>query len=249
MKKLILLASLAVPFSLFADSGLPDQPYLYVEGKAEVEKPADVVTLSFNLTARNPDQAKANQEVQAKANRIFALLKDAKLGDNDVIADNIRSEPQFEGDENSRRGQGKIIGYSVTRTFSAEIRNISGFPKLVNDLLGISGVEVSKVETGLSKEKEIQDEMFDKALTNARERADKMLKPMGMTIDSVFAVSSAPLRDIESRMFEPSPTTERVVVTGNYIATGGPPGPLEYRLGPVSISQAVHVIYLISPAK
>ena len=249
MKKFVLLALVTWPLSGLAGSGIPDKPYIYVEGKAEIEKPADIVTLQFNVVARNADQAKANQEVQTKANRIFALLKDGKFGENDVIADDIRSEPQFEGDESGRGKQGKLIGYSVTRSFSAKTRDISGFPKLVNDLLSISGVEFTKIERSLSKEKEIQEEMFEKALTNARGRAEKMLKPMGMTIDSVFAVSTAPLGDIESRLLAASPTTERVVVTGNYIPTGAGVPPSEYRLAPVFISQNVHIIYLISPAK
>ena len=249
MKKLVLLALMNLPVSLFAAGGLPDKPYIYVEGKAEIEKAADIVDLRFDVVARNADQGKANQEVQTKANKIFALLNDAKIAKNDVTADDISSEPQFEGDENSRTKQGKIIGYSVTRPFSAKIRDISVFPKLVNDLLGISGVQFTKIERGLSKEKDVRDEMFDKALTNARERADKMLKPLGMTIDSVFAVSSAAFQNIESEMFEVSPDTERVIVTGNYIPTGGPPAASEYRLAPVAISHKVHVIYLISPAK
>jgi len=51
--KLVLLACLCLPLSLFAQGGLPDKPYIYVEGKAEIEKPADMVTLRFDrLRAR-----------------------------------------------------------------------------------------------------------------------------------------------------------------------------------------------------
>ena len=81
MNKFVLLACVSLPVSLFADGGLPDKPYIYVEGKAEIEKPADMVTLRFQLVARNADQAKANQEVQTKANKIFALLNEKKIAD------------------------------------------------------------------------------------------------------------------------------------------------------------------------
>ncbi|MBA3762601.1 MAG: hypothetical protein M3505_01950 [Verrucomicrobiota bacterium] len=46
--KSVLLAWLALPLSVLAGSGLPDQPYIYVVGKAELEKPADMVTLRFD---------------------------------------------------------------------------------------------------------------------------------------------------------------------------------------------------------
>lgn len=65
----IIFASL--PLSLLAQGGLPSQPYIYVEGKAEIEKPADLVTLRFDVVTRNADQAKANQEVQGKAAKIL----------------------------------------------------------------------------------------------------------------------------------------------------------------------------------
>ena len=62
---LFALLTLSISTVAFADGGLPNQPYIYVEGKAEIEKPADMVTLRFDLVARYADQTKANQEVQA----------------------------------------------------------------------------------------------------------------------------------------------------------------------------------------
>jgi uncharacterized protein len=244
--KLPLLLCLVMPTTLLAEGGLPSQPYLYVEGKAEIEKPADMVTLRFELVARNADQAKANQEVQAKANKILELLKDRKIAENDVIAADLKSEPQYENEEQAGRKYGKIIGFAVTRSFSVRVRDVTAFAKLVNELLAIGGTEFSWIEAELTKEKEVRDEIFEKALVNAREQAEKTLKAMGMKIDSVFAVSPVAFPEIQSRMFA---TTERVVVTGSYIPTGGDLPPSKYVLAPVKVSQSIHVIYLISPAK
>ena len=204
------------------------------------------MTLRFDLVARNPDQSKANQEVQAKANRIFALLKERKIEENDVIAADLKSEPQYSRKEESSRRQGKIIGYAVSRSFSIKVRDVTAFAKMVDELLAIGGTEFSGIDTGLIKEKEVTDEIFEKALANARERADKTLKPMGMKLDSVFGVSAAPFPEIQSKMFA---ATERVVVTGSYIPSRGNLAPSQYRLAPLKVSESIYVIYLISPAK
>src|SRR6266576_3233196 len=135
MKKLVLLACASLPLSAFAQGGLPDKPYIYVEGKAEIEKPADMVSLRFDLVARNADQAKANQEVQTKANKIFALLNGKKITQSDVVASDIKSEPQFQKNEEYGSKRGKIIGYSVTRSFTAKVREIQIFASLVDELL------------------------------------------------------------------------------------------------------------------
>ena len=70
----------------------------------------------------------------------------------------------------------------------------------------------------------------------------RLLSGLGMKIDSVFAASRAAFPQIASEMFASSDdeaTRERVVVTG----------PPEYVLGPYSVRENAHVIYLISPAK
>jgi uncharacterized protein len=248
MKKLVLLALASLPLSVLAQGGLPNAPYIYVEGKAEIEKPADMVTLRFDVVARNPDQPKANQEVQAKANKIFALLKERNIAENDVIAADLKSEPLYSKEDESRRNQIKVIGYKVTRSFSVKVRDVTAFAKLVDELLAFGGTEFSGIDAGLNKEKEVVDQIFRDALVNAREQAEKTLKTMDMKIDSIFAVSPTSFPDIQSRIFGSS-TTERVIVTGSYIPTGGNLEPSEYRLAPVKVSQSIHVIYLISPAK
>jgi uncharacterized protein YggE len=245
MRRFLLLL-FSLPLVAFADSGLPSAPYIYVEGKTEVEKPADVVTLRFDLVGRAPKQPKANEDVQTNANKIFALIKDHKIADSDVIAEDIRSEPEFEkGDEYSDK-PGKLIGFKVTRFFQIKLRNLAAFPKLVDELISISGVEFSGIEGGLSKQKEIESETWEKALANAREQAEQTLKPMNMKIDSVFAVSPVSFPEIEAGIFGGegsryaalrSPEAERVIMMP------------QYRFAPVKVTQRVHVIYLISATK
>jgi uncharacterized protein YggE len=242
--KLPLLLCLVLPMTVLAEGGLPSQPYLYVEGKAEIEKPADMVTLRFEVVARNADQTKANQEVQAKAVKILALLDQKKIAQIDVVASDLKSEPQYENEEESSRKHGKIIGYSVTRPFSIKVRDVAAFPKLVDELIASGGVEFSGVDAGLSDDKAMKDDIWKKALMNAHERAEKTLKEIGMKIDSIFAVSPVTFPEIRQKIFGYS---ERP--SGEYETAFRQLPPSQYRLAPVAITQSVHVIYLISPVK
>jgi hypothetical protein len=78
MKHFVFLLVLGLSISVLAAGGLPDKPYIYVQGKAEIEKPADIITLRFDLVGRAPEQPKANEDVQTKANKIFALITRAE---------------------------------------------------------------------------------------------------------------------------------------------------------------------------
>src|SRR5207249_11974602 len=125
--------------------------------------------------------------------------------------------------------------------FEIKLRDLAVFPERVDDLIKIAGVEFYGIEGGLAKEKEIESEMWEKALANAREQADKTLKPLNMKIDSVFAVSPVSFPEIETGIFgyegsrrAVAQEVERVIVTP------------QYRFAPVTVTQRVHVIYLIS---
>src|SRR5438552_4057290 len=149
MKRFLLFSLVIFPISVFAEGGLPDKPYIYVQGKAEIEKPADMVTLRFDIVGRAPEQPKANQDVQTKANKAFDLIKSAKIAETDIIAEDLRSEPEFEQSENYSRGRGKLIGYKVTRPFEIKVRDVTVYAKLVDELLNLGLTEFSGIEGGL----------------------------------------------------------------------------------------------------
>jgi hypothetical protein len=246
MKRFLFFSLVLFPISVFAEGGLPDKPYIYVQGRVDLEKDPDMITIFCNVVAHNPDPAKANQEVQVKATKVLAMCDEGKIAKKDVVAQSIRSEPDYEENAKGEKNRYKILGYTVTRPINVTIRDLSIFPKLVDDLFNLGAVEVSHVESGLSTQAQMEEEAWKKALANARESADKTLKTLGMKIDSEFAVSPEAFPEIQDKIFR----SNRVVVTGMNVPTPEDlVDPHHYRFLPVTFSQNVHVIYLISPAK
>jgi uncharacterized protein YggE len=248
MKRFLFFSLLILPLPVFAEGGLPDKPYIYVKGIAGDQKPPDTVILRFDIVARAPDQPKANADVQARSNKVFGLLRERKVSDNDVVAEQIKSEADFEQTEGGYPRRGKLVGYVVTRNFSVKLRDVTAYAKLVDDLITAANVEFTGIEGIYSKEKEVTKQLWDKAISDARSQADATVKQLGMKVDSAFAISPVTIPDITPNMF-PRNTEERTVVTGSNIPTQQDRVASEYRLPPVEFTQSVHVIYLISPAK
>src|SRR5689334_1011419 len=124
MKPVLFLLLLSVALPAFAQDGLPSQPYVYAKGKAEIEKTPDMVTIQFGIVTHNIDQGKANAEVQGKATKILTMLNSRKIDEKDVIAGDIKSDPEYERDETNDRGRGKLIGYTVRRTFNVKLKDL-----------------------------------------------------------------------------------------------------------------------------
>jgi uncharacterized protein YggE len=70
-----------------------------------------------------------------------------------VIAQDLRSESQFENEENYQK-RGKLVGYAVSRRFEVKVGDVARFRALADDPIAIGGVQFSQIEGGLQKAKE-----------------------------------------------------------------------------------------------
>src|SRR5215831_9554489 len=111
MKIFIIILIAITPGLLLAqaNAGLPDKPYIYVRGSAESKKAPDIVTVNFDLVGRAPERAKANDDVQSRAAKVFDMLGKLNIGKDDTIADDFRTEEEFEESESGARKSQKVI--------------------------------------------------------------------------------------------------------------------------------------------
>jgi uncharacterized protein YggE len=106
------------------------------------------------------------------------------------VAQDLQSEPKYERDEADQNKRGQLIGYVVTRSFKVNVRDLTKYGKLGDQIMALGGIRLGYISGELSDREKLGEELWPKAIANAREQAEKTLKPMGMKIDSVFAVSS-----------------------------------------------------------
>jgi len=125
------------------------------------------------------------------------------------------------------------------------VRDLTKYGKLGDQIMAVGSVKLGYVSGEVSDRQKLAEELWPKAIANAREQAEKTLKPMEMKIDSVFAVSSIDFGEIRGEFLKGG---ERVVVMGMNIPAP-PDQPSEYRLKMIVTESTAHVMYLISPAK
>jgi len=108
----------------------PNQPYIYVEGKAEIEKPADHGKRSaFDLITRNIDRAEGEPGGSDQGHQGFSPYSTVRKSPrNDVVAQDLTSEPGISGRRKfhaeSRQAQ------STTKSqgpFSVKVPGFNGF--------------------------------------------------------------------------------------------------------------------------
>lgn len=245
MKTFLALFIALTPFVL-ADA-LPNVPYLFVQGSAEVERKADSVWLKFALSVTDADVTKANGAVQKQASKVFALLKAAEIPDEDVIASDILSDNEY--DQAGGYGvRGKFLGYRVQREFAVKVRALAKFPKMINDLFALNVRYFKGVTEEYSKAKKAEQETQEMAMESARAEADKSARIAGMKVDSVWAISSETFPQIQNRMLGYNIFGTPLSAAGTDPENKAEVAP-EYRIPSIKFNRTVYVIYLISPVK
>ena len=245
--KIILFILLSLPIYVFAGDGLPSQPYIYVEGNGKIQRDPDMVTLSFSLGSFDRKLDAAVKKVQGQATKVFTLLDGEKIAQKDVIAESIRWQSGYENDDTYSEKHG-AKGYRANREISVVVRDVGAFPKIIDELLAAGVEDFTTVAPSLSNQDELNDQTHGLAVANAREQAEKTLQTEKLKIDSLFAISSIPFPQIGSDILQARSEADRVVVTGSN-STPNKLAPSQYRLAPISVTQTVHAIYLISPVK
>jgi uncharacterized protein YggE len=243
MKCLLLLLSSLLATTAFA-GGLPTTPYIYVQGAAEERVNPDTLTLGFNLTATDKDQARAKAVVTEKSAAVFKLFGQYGIGDDAVIAEAISVTENY---QYGPAGKREFEGYVVNRAFSVKLGDFALYPKLVNALIELRVDSLGNAQTSFSKSAEHATELKKAALAQARREADDIAASLGARITAVFAVSPIAFGEIPQAIFGgsgPRPMVRTFDLAMSAAKNSGD----KYVFDQLTLSERLHVIFLIEPA-
>lgn len=105
---------------------IPDYPFVFVVGKADIDRAPNIATCSFTLRAREQDPDKAASIVEDRLKSVLATLKANHVTPNDIESFNI--EKQVLTDENNDNERTVIKGYDVWRNVKFTVRQLASVP-------------------------------------------------------------------------------------------------------------------------
>lgn len=243
MKSLLLLLSSLLVATAFA-GGLPTTPYIYVQGAAEERVDPDQLTLNFNIIATDKDQVQAKTLVTGKSASVFKLLEQLAITDEAIVAQAISVTENYEFSSGKR----EFNGYTVTRAFTVRLKDLALYPRLVNELVALRIESIDNAQPGYSKRDEGSVRLKKAALAQARQEAQEIASSMGAHITGVFAVSPIAFGEIPHAIFGGAGGGP-LARTYNYaMAEGKNSAGDKYVFDQLTLSERLHVIFLIEPA-
>ncbi len=156
------------------------------EGKA-VAAP-DQAEMTFGITMQGTDAKKTLDDAAKRADAIIAALKKAGVAKEDLQTSGVSLYPQQ--DYSSGKAP-RITGYQASVQVRATIKDIEKVGDIINAGTAAGANEVYGPTFTLSEQSASRADAIDKAVADAKARADVMARAAGKSVGAVLSISEA----------------------------------------------------------
>lgn len=156
-----------------------------VSGEGRVSLPPDIVMLSLGVDIRKETLNEAQTEAATTMDAVIASLKQSGIAEKDIQTSNY----SINVDRDYNQPNQPIIGYSVTQTVTAKIRNIDSAGTVIQSAVDSGANLVNNVWFALENQDAAVQQAREQAVDNARQKAEELARLTGSTLGPVQTVS------------------------------------------------------------
>ncbi|OGO30887.1 MAG: hypothetical protein A2Z29_01385 [Chloroflexi bacterium RBG_16_56_11] len=158
------------------------QEGIWVNGEGKVTAVPDVAILSLGIEAQETTVAVAQASAAAAMDTVMKALKDKGIADKDIQTQyfNIQRVTRWDNDKQ----QEVVIGYRVTNTVTAKIRDVAKSGSII-DAVVVAGGDLTRVNSigfQVDNPAPFQEQARDKAVANAADKAKKLADAAGVKL-------------------------------------------------------------------
>lgn len=158
-----------------------------ISGEGKVTAIPDIATLTIGLMTERSTVAAAQQENTEKMNKIIADLKTQGIEDADIKTTNYNIYPNYDYNPTGR----VLRGYHVDQNVTIKIRDLKKVSTIL-EIAGQSGANnVSGINFTIDDPEAYRQEARLAAITQAREKAEKLAEAAGVTLGKVVSFSES----------------------------------------------------------
>lgn len=184
---LLAAAAIAVgPRSLRAAEVPAEQPRtLSVQGRAIIEAPPDAARVSFGVNQLAPTAAEAYGKVADDANRILTALKGKGVAEKDIQTSGLSLQAEYQYDKG---GVQHLRGYRASNNVTVTTRAMDGIGGLIDAAVAAGANNVQGIQFFVYDTEALVRGALDRAVDDAREKADRVAARLGSAITGVQRV-------------------------------------------------------------
>ncbi len=162
-----------------------------VQGEGEVTATPDIAKITLSVqTAVLPTSQAATDSLGEQTKSVLDAVKKAGVAEKDMQTTNLSVNPVYDYTNNRQT----IRGYQGTESIFVTVRKPDEAGALVSAATGAGATQVGGISLEIDKPDDLKVEAQEKAIAQAREKAQTLAKALGVSLGKVktFSVSDFP---------------------------------------------------------
>ncbi|HSB56212.1 MAG TPA: SIMPL domain-containing protein [Nitrosopumilaceae archaeon] len=165
-----------------------------VTGIATTSVDPDLLKVQFGVETQAKNATSAIDANNKAMNQVIAAIKKIGILDDEISTSSFSIYPIYESITDPKTGiyvGSNLTGYRVSNILLVKTEKLSMGGDIIDAAVQAGANRVDNLTFALSPEKQrtMQDELIEKAVLNAKSKAEKALVPLGQTIIGVKMVS------------------------------------------------------------
>jgi uncharacterized protein YggE len=143
--------------------------------------------------------------------KVLLALKGAGIEEKDTQTSRLSLQPQYAP---NRTGSSPITGYRASNRVTIRVRDVAKVANVIDVLVGAGANEVGGINFMVSQASKLLDDARDKAVADARRKAEIYAKAAGVTLGLPLSISEggAPAPVFRAKMAMPMATAAPVPI-------------------------------------
>lgn len=226
------------PLITFANSSLPANRHIAVQGTAEVLAKPDMAKISFEVISFKDKSLDAKRDVDDRVNLLLKGLSKYGVKETDVSATSLLT---YNDDDKFNVESGTMInaGFVATRTLKVTLRNIEKLNDFIDFALSVKINELTNIELMSSKAAQLEAEAIQGAIDNAIVKGGKLAKAFGAELGKIYSINSNSNRSSYGYGVD---DFERIVVSGSKV-TRNPFEQGRYLQETITFESSINVVF------
>jgi hypothetical protein len=181
----IALALLATAPAL-AESPADFASAISVTGEASISVPPDIAFVDAGVATDAKTAHEASDANNVAMGNVMTALKGANIDARDIQTSRLSLQPQYAP---NRSGPSPIVGYRASNRVTVRIHEVTKVAGVIDTLVGAGANDIGNVNFEVSQASKLLDDAREKAVADARRKAEIYAKAAGVTLGAPLSIS------------------------------------------------------------
>ena len=177
-------------------------PAISVTGEANVSVAPDQAQIDGGVTSDAKTAREATDANNAAMGKVLLALKGAGIEEKDYQTLRLSLQPQY---AQNRAAPSPFVGYRASNRVTVRIRDVAKVANVIDVLVGAGATDIGGINFTVSQASKHLDEAREKAIADARRKAEIYAKAAGVTLGEPISISEegAPVPLYRGKMAAP----------------------------------------------